>query len=675
MRHFFRLAFLAAILSSIPAHATIHDGSISGTVADSNGAPVPYARVTLFVPGVARPAAADEAGRFLFTNVPPGDYPVQAEQDGFETVVREAIPVSPATETFVAFSLAPEPDQTVTLTDEAPLLDPAGRIAGTTFSEAALTGVPRWITFAALVDDVTGVVAVSTGERERFDFRSRGVQPDQTRWYLDSFDVTTSDARLSAAVASALRTSREIRMITGGSDPALASPGLNIVSVVPRRNSELSGSIFAYGSDGGLGGSSSVPRSQRDTLVQADSIDRSFEAGTGLGLPLITDRMWGWFSFGFRSVDGNESREDEADDSKFEDESRSLYVHLDSQWTPRYAASLAVFHATRDDGGREPIDGKASGVQIHESFILTPRLFVQGSGAIVTETIQPFSDGDRWIVRVDGSWTPSVLRGHELQAGLEGGQADGDPAGAGFADERFAFYAADTIRTGSISATASLRAESLETGDRRLRELLPRASFAWRPGEANLEVLAGYSRYNHQRASDVARTVSEVFLSLEREIASGLLLSSRLVERKFDDPGEDGSWRGLELDVRRRMSSGIYFDGQVSYIDSELEDSIDAHWAYSFSAIAQIPMAGISAGVSLHGRDGVPRRGEGRLSDTWALDIRMSRQFGSRRPLTLSVDIFNVTDERALLVENGFAGGFPEVQQPRAVRLGVTTAF
>ncbi|HUF16836.1 MAG TPA: TonB-dependent receptor [Thermoanaerobaculia bacterium] len=671
----FPLCLLAAILA-LPAMAAIHDGSISGTVTDPEGNRIPAASLTLFLGGASRSTEADAGGRFLFTNVPAGDYPIQAEREGFETVVREAVHVSPASETVVTFALAPEPDQTVTLTEETPLLDPVHDAAGTTFSKASLNEVPRWLTHAALVDDVPGVVSASGGGLERLLFRSRGVTERQARWYLDSFDVTTSDPRLSAAVATPLRTSQEIRMITGGTDPALATSGLTIVSVVPRRSAARAGSIFVHGTDGGIGGSSSVPGNLRGTLVQADSIERSLEAGAGLGLPLIADRMWGWFSFGMRSVDGVGSRPAGVASSDFEERSRALYVHIDSQWTPQYAASLAVFHATREDDGEEPFRGKASGLQLHESLVANPRLFIQGSGSIVSETIQPFAEGDRWSLWADGSWIPAGLRRHQLEAGIEGGESDIEPSG-GLNEERISIYVGDTFRMGELTSTASLRAESLQSGDRRFLELLPRASLGWRPGEGNTLLQGGYSRYTAPPDIDrpASNTVDEIFVGLERELAIGFLVTSRLVERRFDASEGRTRWRGLELGTRRRMSSGVYFHGQVSYMDSDREDALDAHWAYSFSAIAQIPMVGIGTGISLHGRDGFSRPGTGRLSDTWALDLRLSREFGERRPITFAIDLLNVTNERVLLLESGTVGSQVEVQQPRAVRFGVSAAF
>src|SRR5262249_13292448 len=62
-------------------------GAISGKVADSTGAVIPNAKVTVSGPTGERVATANEAGDFEFTNLIPGKYNVKAELSGFKSTL------------------------------------------------------------------------------------------------------------------------------------------------------------------------------------------------------------------------------------------------------------------------------------------------------------------------------------------------------------------------------------------------------------------------------------------------------------------------------------------------------------------------------------------------------------------------------------------------------------
>ena len=69
-------------------------GSVSGSVADQTGAPLPGVRVA--IQGVApRTAETGAAGGFAFQDLPEGHYEISAELSGFERAHR-AVRVRPA---------------------------------------------------------------------------------------------------------------------------------------------------------------------------------------------------------------------------------------------------------------------------------------------------------------------------------------------------------------------------------------------------------------------------------------------------------------------------------------------------------------------------------------------------------------------------------------------------
>jgi hypothetical protein len=73
--------------TALTAHAQVVGGTISGTVHDSSGAPLPDATVTVrqAETGTTRILNTDNEGRYFAPSVPVGPYTVSAAHDGFET--------------------------------------------------------------------------------------------------------------------------------------------------------------------------------------------------------------------------------------------------------------------------------------------------------------------------------------------------------------------------------------------------------------------------------------------------------------------------------------------------------------------------------------------------------------------------------------------------------------
>jgi hypothetical protein len=88
---FMRAALLVFVVTGIAAYGQ-ETGIITGTISDATGAVIPNATITITNPatGAARTTTANAEGLFSAPALPPGDYEVRAEVQGFRTVVRQA---------------------------------------------------------------------------------------------------------------------------------------------------------------------------------------------------------------------------------------------------------------------------------------------------------------------------------------------------------------------------------------------------------------------------------------------------------------------------------------------------------------------------------------------------------------------------------------------------------
>jgi hypothetical protein len=96
-----RLALLAVLVAALlalagPAGAQVLYGTLVGNVADTSGAAVPGATVTLINmnTNLARETTTGTEGAYRFVNVVPGTYRIRVVLTGFKEYVREGVPIS-----------------------------------------------------------------------------------------------------------------------------------------------------------------------------------------------------------------------------------------------------------------------------------------------------------------------------------------------------------------------------------------------------------------------------------------------------------------------------------------------------------------------------------------------------------------------------------------------------
>ncbi len=70
---------------SLPASAQTPSGEISGTILDSSGSVLPGVRVTLTneATNAVRLTQSNDSGAYVFPAVPPGNYALKVELEGF----------------------------------------------------------------------------------------------------------------------------------------------------------------------------------------------------------------------------------------------------------------------------------------------------------------------------------------------------------------------------------------------------------------------------------------------------------------------------------------------------------------------------------------------------------------------------------------------------------------
>src|SRR5437762_2722318 len=122
-----------------------YQGRILGIVTDEKGGVIRGGRITItnIETGVARTVETTDAGDYVAANLAPGLYSVVAEASGFKKVQRPSIRVEVAKDVRIDISMTPgDISESVTISEEAQLVDTTNNVLGCTFSVKAINYLP-----------------------------------------------------------------------------------------------------------------------------------------------------------------------------------------------------------------------------------------------------------------------------------------------------------------------------------------------------------------------------------------------------------------------------------------------------------------------------------------------------------------------------------------------------
>ena len=138
-------ALCVLLLAGEVADAQAVSGTVVGTVTDATGATVPAAQVTITNLGtnMNRSLSTDANGYYAFPNLPPGNYKVRVEKQGFATVERADVPLLVNSTVRVDLSLQPgQLTETVNVAATTPLLQTDTAKTGTTLTSVQTEQLP-----------------------------------------------------------------------------------------------------------------------------------------------------------------------------------------------------------------------------------------------------------------------------------------------------------------------------------------------------------------------------------------------------------------------------------------------------------------------------------------------------------------------------------------------------
>ncbi len=119
-------------------------GSISGTIADDSGSPLPGVTVEAknASTGAIRTAVANVTGYYQIGLLPPGSYDVQVSLEGFQPIRRTGITVNVGTDSTLNLVMKVGVSETVTVTAAAPLIEMERSQVSSVVNEKSIENLP-----------------------------------------------------------------------------------------------------------------------------------------------------------------------------------------------------------------------------------------------------------------------------------------------------------------------------------------------------------------------------------------------------------------------------------------------------------------------------------------------------------------------------------------------------
>lgn len=277
---------------------------LSGTVLDESGTGLPGVSLTLVHDRTAavRATTTNEAGRYVFSALPPGEYSLTVEAEGFATSRFAGLRYFADTKPIFNVTLRLRAVQeSTTFTGEAPLINVSQSQLGLSVEERQLDELPLtrrdYLELAPLEGGVHEIHESPPG-REIFGAPLQsinGANAHYTAYRLDGFDNTREQHGV-AHVDVDVDAIEEFRVVSGQFSAEYGRSLTGVVTGTTRSGAnDFHGSVFTYVRPGTW--DADDPLTGRDTALDRQELGFTFSG------PIVEERTQLFTSFSYRNQD------------------------------------------------------------------------------------------------------------------------------------------------------------------------------------------------------------------------------------------------------------------------------------------------------------------------------------------------------------------------------------
>lgn len=294
------LAALAGILMfGGSAYASSTAGIIKGVVIDDGGLPLPGVLVTLSSPaliGGTQQRETDDDGRFLFVELPPGQYEIASSKPGFSSVTKKGVPVGIGRTVELTLEMK-YGGADVTVYNDRPVVDTESTSTGQSFNSDFLSRIPTGRSYQDVVAGAAGVVDNGSGNPN-----SGGASYNENTFMLDGVNIT-DPVTGTFSMNFNFDSLDEVNVTTTGFDPEYNSLGATISLDSKSGGNTMKTGVAGYYSNGNWSPRYDAQYAADGTTLAPTSYDtqsQSVDLSMDVSGPLLKDRIWFYGSYGYQ---------------------------------------------------------------------------------------------------------------------------------------------------------------------------------------------------------------------------------------------------------------------------------------------------------------------------------------------------------------------------------------
>lgn len=276
---------------------------IQGTVVDETGAVIPGAKVSVrnLDTNVTRSMPTETDGRFSFPGLPVGHYEIKVELEGFGTLVRRPITLVLNQTAVVQLELRPATvAESVTVTEDAPLLNTTDAEVGVRFDERRLQDLPTLpaigggfrdaFAYALSAPGVSQINSGNTAIPTGTNFSVNGMRLRSNNFMIDGQDANEPSFTGRQQEMNNPDIVQEFRLITNQFSAEYGRAAGAVVNVITKSGTNhFHGSAFWFYNSNALNSLSNLDKAAGFT--EAPFLNEHQYGGT-FGGPLLRDRTF-----------------------------------------------------------------------------------------------------------------------------------------------------------------------------------------------------------------------------------------------------------------------------------------------------------------------------------------------------------------------------------------------
>jgi hypothetical protein len=296
------VGFAAALVLVAASEAWAQNGVITGRAADASGGALPGVDVSLSSPALlgARSAVTDAQGSYRFELLPPGSYSLRFQLQGFGTVLREGITLTPGfTATLNVAMDVGSVAETITVVGESPIVDVTNAVVATNISQELQNVLPTG-------HDVFSVLAITPGVQVTAP--DVGGSRAGLRAQFRVFGSTSQWNVIEGAIMASLQYEDpdvyEEVQVAGASKGADAPVGGSFNNFIVKSGANRVKGLFFYDREPlRLQSSNLAPELVAQGITNTSSVARYQSVHGDAGGPFKQDKFW-WF-YAFRNLNSD----------------------------------------------------------------------------------------------------------------------------------------------------------------------------------------------------------------------------------------------------------------------------------------------------------------------------------------------------------------------------------